>query len=139
MARRVLINHCYLRERISLDYLLIARIRVMLPPVRTYLYNLRRRTLIPRRTHTGWDLWAAAMATDNNVRNDIISLVRARAASNSSAGAFPLVYDVGTGAASSGFARYVSVNRRNRMLSISRLMNIQVLRKARYLRLSRLP
>lgn len=79
------------------------------------------------------------MATDNDVRNDIISLVRARAASNSSAGAFPLVYDVGTGGVSSGVARYVSVYRRNRTFSNNGLMNIQVLRKARYLRLSRLP
>lgn len=82
----------------------------MLPPVRTYLCNLRRRTLTLRRTRTGWDLWAAAMATDNNVRNSIISLVRARAASNISAGAFPLVYDAVTGSVSSGVARYVPVN-----------------------------
>ncbi|KAJ7171489.1 hypothetical protein C8R46DRAFT_1263038 [Mycena filopes] len=49
-------------------------------------------------TRSDWTLFSAAAAPDNTTRDRLVSTVRAKASANSSAGTFPNLYNVQTGA-----------------------------------------
>lgn len=60
--------------------------------------------------NAGWNMFAVGIATDSTVRDQIVSLVHARASSNSSGyGGFPSVFGATTGALTTGIARCVDL------------------------------
>ncbi|EIM84853.1 uncharacterized protein STEHIDRAFT_60541 [Stereum hirsutum FP-91666 SS1] len=60
--------------------------------------------------NAGWNMFAAGIATDPTVRDQIVSLVHARASSNSSGyGGFPSVFSATAETTTTGIARYWSI------------------------------
>ena len=55
--------------------------------------------------YLGWNLFAAAMAQNGGLREDLISRIHSRASFNVSAGVFPLSYDSSQGSTINGAAR----------------------------------
>ena len=65
----------------------------------------------------GWTMFAAAMTSDQDLRNNLISRVHNRASCNATAGVFPVFYDSINGSIYQGGARRVPSNFIRRRLS----------------------
>jgi hypothetical protein len=71
----------------------------------TYLVSSHTVEIVSADVVLGWDLFVAAMASNQSLSTDLISRVHNRASFNTSAGVFPTEYDSTVGSTILGGAR----------------------------------
>ena len=67
-----------------------------------YIFTFK---IVSAELFSGWNMFVAAMTSNQDLRTKLISRVHNRASFNQSAGVFPVNYDSGTGATILGGAR----------------------------------